>query len=211
MTTLVVHAIYPDDHWNFSTKLTVDNFDSTIQKEIDAGKTVFVRWIASPGWGWWRKQAAAWNAAVKAFAANNDVAFGDVNLKEERIAGAPHNPGHGGWPTIRYFNKKTGLKGGTYLKKTDKAMCQELGDEEYMFAYIEEYSNTLLCSAATGIGCDDKSKKFIAEVTNLSLEQAKSQLEDLEDMEVSSLKPDVLQWLNRRKAILRQIVGHDEL
>ena len=44
-----VQAIYPDNHFDYSTKLTQDNFESTIQSEIDAGKTVFVRWIASPG------------------------------------------------------------------------------------------------------------------------------------------------------------------
>jgi len=49
VTTFVVHAIYPDDHWSYSTKLTEDNFGKTIRKEIDAGKTFFVRWIASPG------------------------------------------------------------------------------------------------------------------------------------------------------------------
>jgi len=42
-------AIYPDDHWSFSQKLTVDNFKDTVQGEIDAGKTLFVRWIASEG------------------------------------------------------------------------------------------------------------------------------------------------------------------
>lgn len=42
-------AIYPDDHWDFATKLTSDNYDSTIQQSIDAGKTLFIRWIASPG------------------------------------------------------------------------------------------------------------------------------------------------------------------
>jgi len=45
----VVSAIYPDDHWNYSTKLTEDNFDSFIQGEIDQDKTVLVRWIASAG------------------------------------------------------------------------------------------------------------------------------------------------------------------
>jgi hypothetical protein len=40
--------IYPADHWNFSTKLTKSNFDATVQSEIDAGRTFFVRWIASP-------------------------------------------------------------------------------------------------------------------------------------------------------------------
>jgi len=44
-----VSAIYSDDHWSYSTKLTEDTFDSFIQEGIDAGKTVFVRWIASSG------------------------------------------------------------------------------------------------------------------------------------------------------------------
>jgi len=44
-----VHAIYPDDHWKFSTKLTKATFSPSIQAEIEADKTVFVRWIASEG------------------------------------------------------------------------------------------------------------------------------------------------------------------
>jgi hypothetical protein len=45
----VCAAIYPSDHWSFATKMTVDNFDSVVKQEVDAGKTLFVRWIASPG------------------------------------------------------------------------------------------------------------------------------------------------------------------
>lgn len=41
-------AIYPDDHWNYSTQLTEDTFDGFIETNIASGKTVFVRWIASP-------------------------------------------------------------------------------------------------------------------------------------------------------------------
>jgi hypothetical protein len=33
-------AIYPDDHWNYSTRLTEENFDSFVQGGIDSGKTV---------------------------------------------------------------------------------------------------------------------------------------------------------------------------
>ena len=46
---LAANAIYPDDHWNYSTKLTTSNYQDAIQTEISAGKTVFVRWIASEG------------------------------------------------------------------------------------------------------------------------------------------------------------------
>jgi len=42
-------AIYQDDHWSRATKLTVANFDETVKREVDAGKTFFVRWIASAG------------------------------------------------------------------------------------------------------------------------------------------------------------------
>jgi len=42
-------AIYTDDHWTRATKLTVANFDETVKREVDAGKTFFVRWIASAG------------------------------------------------------------------------------------------------------------------------------------------------------------------
>jgi hypothetical protein len=42
-------GIYPDDHWTKSTKLTTSNYAASIQSEIDNGKTVFVRFIASEG------------------------------------------------------------------------------------------------------------------------------------------------------------------
>jgi len=45
----VANAIYPDDHWSHSTRLTTDNFESSVQAAIDEGKTMFVRWIASSG------------------------------------------------------------------------------------------------------------------------------------------------------------------
>ena len=91
-----------------------------------------VRWIASPGWGWWRKQAPAWNDSTLAFAGNADVRFADINLSEAPIRGEPYNPGAGGWPTIRYFNKDTGKDGYPYQKRTDKPMCEELGDFDMM-------------------------------------------------------------------------------
>ena len=46
---LVAAGIYPDDHWSYSTKLSVANFDENIKEAVDAGKTMFVRWIASEG------------------------------------------------------------------------------------------------------------------------------------------------------------------
>ena len=49
LSAAAVNAIYPPDHWSYSTKLTTENYAEEITKGIDAGKTVFVRWIASEG------------------------------------------------------------------------------------------------------------------------------------------------------------------
>jgi len=46
----VAHAgIYPDGHWDRATKLTPDSADEFVKTNVDAGKTVFIRWIASEG------------------------------------------------------------------------------------------------------------------------------------------------------------------
>ena len=88
------------------------------------------------------------------------MAFGDVNLSEEPIRGN-YNPGAGGWPTIRYFNQKTGYEGAPYTKKTGGAMCDELGNEKYMQEYVEEAGSTSLCKASDGAGCGEKELGFI--------------------------------------------------
>ena len=95
------------------------------------------------------------------------MVFGDVNLSENPIRerhGVQFNPGAGGWPTIRYFNADTGPGGAPYEKVTDKAMCEELKDEDNMFAYVEKAASTSLCSL-DGQGCSDKQKTYIAKWT----------------------------------------------
>lgn len=42
-------GIYPDGHWDHSTELSTSNADDFVKTNVDAGKTVFVRWIASEG------------------------------------------------------------------------------------------------------------------------------------------------------------------
>lgn len=103
------------------------------------------------------------------FAGNNDVVFADVNLREAPIRGEPHNPGKGGWPTIRYFTKETGVEGGSYTKKTESSMCNELGDRNNMIDYIEEYGNTVLCGAG-GENCNEKELAFLQEMKDAGTE-----------------------------------------
>jgi len=49
LVAVAAAGIYPDDHWDYSTELTTSNADDFIKTNVDAGKTVFVRWIASEG------------------------------------------------------------------------------------------------------------------------------------------------------------------
>jgi len=132
--------------------------------------------------------------------------FGDVNLSEEQIRGN-YNPGAGGWPTIRYFNKVTGYDGAPYPKKTDKAMCDELGDESYMKAYVEEKGFTSLCSVVDGSECSEKQKDFIAKWKDKDMAEVESQLKRLSGMTGSakSLKEELAAWLGQRIAILTQL------
>jgi hypothetical protein len=151
---------------------------------------------------------------TKTFAGSPDVAFMDVNLSGESIRegpnGEPYSPGAGGWPTVRYFNKKTGIAGGAYVKKTKDPMCTELGNVENMEDYVEEYGNTSLCSVETEKGCDEKEVGYIAKMKAKSNEEVKVQFDRLLSMEDSSMAEDLLQWMKKRKKILKQLVVSDE-
>jgi len=49
-TVAVVQAsIHPEGHWDRCTALTPENADGFVTENVDAGKTVIVRWIASEG------------------------------------------------------------------------------------------------------------------------------------------------------------------
>lgn len=146
---------------------------------------------------------------VDDFADNNDVAFGDVLLSAHSIRGAPYNPGAGGWPTIRYFNKETGYEGAPYPKKTSKAMCDELGDISYMTAYVEEMGGTSKCSVASGAGCSEKELGYIAKWKLKSAAEVASQTARLEGMIDGKMKPELAKWIKQRLAVLKQLPADD--
>jgi len=143
------------------------------------------------------------------------VAFGDVALSENQVRsihGEDQNPGSGGWPTVRYFNKDTGYGGKPYVQKTDSAMCDELGPkEEYMQQFIEEMGNTILCNVTKPEkGCTEKHKGFIEKWASKSSEEASKQLKRLSAMlekDSKSMKPDMLSWAKERLGIFKQLAG----
>jgi len=133
-----------------------------------------------------------------------------VNLQEggQGIQGN-HNPGAGGWPTIRYFNKKTGYGGASYVKKTSKSMCDELGDHATMQAYIEEAGDTSLkpSCALDGAGCEEKERSYIAEWKAKAAAEIASQADRLKRLLDGSLADSARKWVKQRLAILKQLVG----
>lgn len=142
------------------------------------------------------------------FASNPDVAFGDINLSKQSIRGNA-NPGAGGWPTIRYYNKKTGYEGESYTKKTDKSMCDELGDIKFMKEYIMEAGETSLCSVVTKAGCSERESAFIDKMQAQDPAAIAAQLARLDKMTSKPMKEHLKQWLTQRIAVLKQFAGQD--
>lgn len=135
-----------------------------------------------------------------------------MNLSEDKVReaadGTSFNPGAGGWPTIRYFNKETGIAGAPYTKKTEKAMCDELKQAEYMHAYVEEAAGTSLCNVETAAGCNEQQTDYIAKWKAKSPAERASQLVRLNKLledNPTKMKAEARSWLNKRKAILKQL------
>jgi len=145
--------------------------------------------------------------------------FGDVSLSKNqvrKIHDVDQNPGAGGWPTVRYFNKETGYGGKPYPKKTDKAMCDELGPkEEYMQEYVETMSGASLCSVKdTSTGCSEQQTKFISKWQDKPKEELEKQLNRLKgmaDKDGGSMKAEALKWIKQRVSIFKQLSSKDEL
>jgi len=128
---------------------------------------------------------------VKEFAGNEDVEFADVNLQDGRSGYDKQSPGAGGWPTIRYFNKKTGYDGAAYEQKTDKAICDELGKAKNMRLYVEEYGNTVRCNPKNLDNCTDSEKEYVVKWS--------SKTEDERTVEATKLQKKVK---NRKRVTL---------
>jgi hypothetical protein len=143
------------------------------------------------------------------FKENPAVRFGDSVLSGGGSRGGPTaNPGAGGWPTIRYYNKKTGVDGANYEKKTDMAMCDELGPkgDTYMQQYIEEAGETSLCSVVEPYGgCNEKSIKFIKKMADAGAIKIAAEQIRLEGMAGKKMKDEQMAWLKARLAILKQL------
>ena len=58
--------------------------------------------------------------------ANDKVVMAEVNCRENPDLVSKHQAGQGGWPTLKYFNKETGVAGAKYKQKTHDRVCEEM-------------------------------------------------------------------------------------
>lgn len=132
------------------------------------------------------------------------TSIGDINLSKDQIRGN-HNPGAGGWPTIKYFNKKTGYDGAPYIQKTKSAICDELGDFGNMETYVMDAGDTSLCNIETKKGCSEKEMKYSEEWSVKPSEEVVSQLDRLAKTNTDKMKAPLAQWFRQRVGVLKQI------
>lgn len=158
------------------------------------------------------KQAPGWNEVVKLYADNKDVAFGDVSLQKNPVReafGTPQNPGAGGWPTIRYYNKATGYGGAAYEKITSAAMCEELKDVKNMKNYVNSAGTTTTCDPVTAENCSEKETKYLQKwkaIEDLPT-GLKAELDRISGIDTSSLKPESKQWTGQRQGLLKALLA----
>ncbi len=83
-------------------------------------------------------------------------------------------------------------------------MCDELGDIEYMRAYIKDKSPS--CSVDdTSKGCSDKEIDFIQKWKAKDSSAVSKELGRLENMKSAKLTVDLLKWQLQRTRILKQL------
>lgn len=125
-----------------------------------------------------------------------------------------YESGKGGWPTVRYFNAETGYDGKPYEQKTQKSMCDELGDLEYMRAYVEDKS-AKPCNAvdADMPNCSEKERKFVTSWKAKSSGERANERARLDKIGANLIATkEVMAWHKQRTAILKQLIAaHDEL
>jgi len=133
-------------------------------------------------------------------------------LSEEANLAPRNNAGHDGWPTIRYFNKETGLAGADYVRRTTEKVCNELKIEDNMIAFIESAAMTTMCTLEDESGCDDSEKSFLAmmraggrDVQNRVLEPIKdaAAIKEIASKVDEKMQPDLKRWLFQRRKILK--------
>lgn len=101
------------------------------------------------------------------------------------------------------------------MKKTEMAMCIELGlKEEYMQQFVEESGSTLLCDVKSEVGCSSKQHRFIKKWALKPVEDMLKQIDRLKgiiETKAFSMDSDDLSWARQRLKMVTQLSKQSEL
>mmetsp|Transcript_143255 Transcript_143255/g.249855 ORF Transcript_143255/g.249855 Transcript_143255/m.249855 type:complete len:355 (-) Transcript_143255:27-1091(-) len=206
---------YPKSHFDTVRRYkSPHGLERHVQDTIADGKTLFVRWIPSPTSSKARSCAAAWNNMTKAFEDNPLVEFGEVNMEAfqvRKIFKMDMDPGHGGWPTLRYFNDISGVGGAVYHRKTRRDLYIELGTLKYLKDFIEEAGNVTLCPAwphaPSKEDCSEEDLKYLGRWQDKNLEELEKENNRLQTLWWGKTHQiDQRRWLGRRARFISQLI-----
>lgn len=136
--------------------------------------------------------------------------FGDVLLRDQQAPRdvAPAKPGQGGWPTIRYYNKKTGKDGADYIKKTKSSMCDELGPRGGLLPdYIREAGGISdKCDVKSGSDCSEKEQDFIKDKSDKENSYFEEQVARISKNLEGNMSDKNKDWAEKQLNIYKQLL-----
>jgi hypothetical protein len=98
------------------------------------------------------------------------------------------------------------MAGAAYIKKTEKAVCDELGPKfSYMQEFVEEAGKTSLCKT-DGTNCDARSLKFLEKMKAESPATYQAQIDRLTKLLDGEMKDDLKAWVKMRMKILSRLL-----
>lgn len=86
-------------------------------------------------------------------------------------------------------------------------MCDELGDDSYMQAYVDEAGSTSLCKVSDPKNCGDKELKFAEKWKSTEVETLVAEMARLNGMSTKSLTAETKKWISARAGILNQLIA----
>jgi len=132
----------------------------------------------------------AWDQLGSDYESSASVIVGDVDCTEHKELCNEHDVK--GFPTIKY------------LKDGNWEAYQGGRDAEQLTSFVKE-TLEVLCQVADPTGCSEKEVKFLEKMQAAGNDEVAKQVTRLDGMAASSMKPELMQWLNQRRNILKQL------
>lgn len=140
-----------------------------------------------------------WDKLGDAYADSTSVLVADVDCTSDGGKDVCEKNDVSGYPTIKYFTAETGKNGKSYEGGRD-------------YEQLEEFVKETLarkCDTKTKADCDDREKKYIDKWTPSTNKEA--ELVRLDSQKDGDMQPESRQWIMKRIALLKGMLGKQEL